>query len=167
MAFDETLAARIRDALARRKNVEEKKMFGGVGFLLNGNLLVGVWKDSLIVRLGQDEGDGDRVGDEVLTRHSLLPAVGGRAVAERPVDQLEIEPVGMALEHRPELGGGIGQERRADRHGRPLGVVHITNVEWRLRPAGSTTRRVLGRQPRPGQRLSRSPLSPPLAPPFL
>ncbi len=56
MAFDETLAQRIRDALARKKNIEEKKMFGGVGFLLNGNMLVGVWKDSLIVRLGADDG---------------------------------------------------------------------------------------------------------------
>src|SRR5262245_25127929 len=57
MAFDETLAERLRQRLARRKNVEEKKMFGGVGFLLNGNMLVGVWKNSLIVRLGPDEGD--------------------------------------------------------------------------------------------------------------
>src|SRR5262249_48945078 len=57
MAFSEALAARIRQRLARRKNVEEKKMFGGVGFLLHGNMLVGVWKDSLIVRLGPDEGD--------------------------------------------------------------------------------------------------------------
>ena len=57
MAFDESLAARIRDSLARRKGVQEKKMFGGVGFLLNGNMLVGVWKDSLIVRLGPDEGE--------------------------------------------------------------------------------------------------------------
>ena len=32
-------------------------MFGGVGFLLNGNLLVGVWKASLVVRLGPDEGE--------------------------------------------------------------------------------------------------------------
>src|SRR6516165_5043036 len=57
MAFDEALAERIRRGLARRKGVEEKKMFGGVGFLLHGNMLVGVWKDSLIVRLGPDEGD--------------------------------------------------------------------------------------------------------------
>jgi TfoX/Sxy family transcriptional regulator of competence genes len=57
MAFSEALAARIRQRLARCKNVEEKRMFGGVGFLLNGNLLVGVWKDSLVVRLGPDEGD--------------------------------------------------------------------------------------------------------------
>jgi hypothetical protein len=57
MAFDEHLAARIRDALARKRGIDENKMFGGVGFLLNGNMLVGVWKDSLIVRLGPDEGD--------------------------------------------------------------------------------------------------------------
>jgi hypothetical protein len=57
MAFNEILAARIRDALARKKGIEEKKMFGGVGFLLNGNLLVGVWKASLVVRLGPDEGE--------------------------------------------------------------------------------------------------------------
>jgi TfoX/Sxy family transcriptional regulator of competence genes len=56
MAFSPALAERIREALARRKNVE-KKMFGGVGFLLNGNLLMGVRKDSLLVRLGPDEAD--------------------------------------------------------------------------------------------------------------
>ena len=54
MAFNEALAQRIRQGLAQRKNIGEKKMFGGIGFLLNGNLLVGVWKDSLIVRLGLD-----------------------------------------------------------------------------------------------------------------
>jgi TfoX/Sxy family transcriptional regulator of competence genes len=54
MAFDESLAAGIRDALARQRGVEVKKMFGGVGFLLNGNMLVGVWKATLIVRLGTD-----------------------------------------------------------------------------------------------------------------
>ena len=57
MAFDEALAERIRQALARKKGVEEKKMFGGVGFLLNGNLLVGVWKDSLLVRLSPEQAE--------------------------------------------------------------------------------------------------------------
>jgi TfoX/Sxy family transcriptional regulator of competence genes len=56
MPFDEQLAARIRVAIGRKKSVEEKKMFGGVGFLLNGNMLVGVWKDSMIARLGPEEG---------------------------------------------------------------------------------------------------------------
>jgi hypothetical protein len=57
MAFDETLAARIRDALARKRGVEEKKIFSSIGYLLNGNMLVGVWRNSLIVRLGADKYD--------------------------------------------------------------------------------------------------------------
>jgi TfoX/Sxy family transcriptional regulator of competence genes len=57
MAYDESLAARIRADLASKLNVEEKKIFGGAGFLLNGNLLVGVRKDSLLVRLVPEQGD--------------------------------------------------------------------------------------------------------------
>src|ERR1700761_1029274 len=56
MAFDEALAQRIRQALTRKKGITEKKMFGGIVFFLNGNMLVGVWKDSLIVRLGDEQG---------------------------------------------------------------------------------------------------------------
>lgn len=57
MAFDESLADRIRSALSRKKGIEEKKMFGGVCFLLHGNMLVGVWKTFLIARLGPDQGE--------------------------------------------------------------------------------------------------------------
>src|SRR5262245_40491256 len=57
MAFSEELAERIRQGLARRKGIEEKKMVGVIGFRLHGNLLVGVGKDSLIVRLGPEEGE--------------------------------------------------------------------------------------------------------------
>jgi len=57
MAFSAALADRLRHTLARQRGVVEKRMFGGVGFLLNGNLLVGVWKDSLIARL--DPADGE------------------------------------------------------------------------------------------------------------
>ena len=57
MAYDESLAACIRDALARKKYIEEKKMFGCLCFLLNGNALAGVWKDRLIARLGPDDGE--------------------------------------------------------------------------------------------------------------
>ena len=64
MAFSEALAKRIRQALARRKNVEEMKLFGGIGFLLNGNMLVGVWKDSLCVRLGPEQ-----AGEALLEPH--------------------------------------------------------------------------------------------------
>lgn len=54
MAFDEALAERLRNALAGRDGVTEKRMFGGLGVLLNGNMLVGIAGDRLIVRLGPD-----------------------------------------------------------------------------------------------------------------
>lgn len=57
MAFDERLAERIRSSLGRRKGLVEKKMFGGVAFLLNGNMCVGVHKSDLIVRLAPEETD--------------------------------------------------------------------------------------------------------------
>jgi len=55
MPYDETLADRIRKVVRRRKGFVEKKMFGGVGFLLNGNMCVGVWKNSLVVRFDREE----------------------------------------------------------------------------------------------------------------
>jgi len=57
MAFDERLAERIRGSLGRRKGFAEKKMFGGVGFLLHGNLCVGVHGSELIVRLAPEATD--------------------------------------------------------------------------------------------------------------
>ena len=57
MAYSKSLAARIRQTLAQRRGVSEKRMFGGVAFLLNGNMLVGVWQDSLIARLGPEVGE--------------------------------------------------------------------------------------------------------------
>jgi TfoX/Sxy family transcriptional regulator of competence genes len=75
MAFDETLAARIRKALSRKKGIDEKKMFGGIGFLLNGNMLVGVWKDSLIVRLGDEQGE-----DAMLEPHVKPFDITGKAM---------------------------------------------------------------------------------------
>jgi TfoX/Sxy family transcriptional regulator of competence genes len=57
VAFSESLAGRIRGSLAQTPGIAEKKLFGGVGFMLHGNLLVCVWKHSLIVRLGAEEGE--------------------------------------------------------------------------------------------------------------
>jgi TfoX/Sxy family transcriptional regulator of competence genes len=57
VAYDEVLAERIRAALAGRDGFAEKKMFGGIGFLLRGNMCVGVWKDQLILRLAAERAD--------------------------------------------------------------------------------------------------------------
>jgi hypothetical protein len=60
MPYDGALAERVRAEFARTKNVTEKKMFGGVGWLLNGNICVGVWKRWLIARLGDEYADALR-----------------------------------------------------------------------------------------------------------
>lgn len=57
MAYSQALAERVRQTLRTHRAVTEKKLFGGVGFMLNGNLLVCVWQQSLIVRLGPEEAD--------------------------------------------------------------------------------------------------------------
>ena len=56
MAYDEQLEVRLRALIARRKDFHGQKMFGGLGFLLRGNMCFGIWKNSLILRLGDKEG---------------------------------------------------------------------------------------------------------------
>lgn len=57
MAYDEVLASRIRGALGQQSGLVEKKMFGGVGFMVHGNMACGVHKDMLIVRVGPEAYD--------------------------------------------------------------------------------------------------------------
>ena len=53
MAYDEDLAARLRTTLKRRRGIEEKKMFGGLAFLLDGKMFCGVVGKDLVLRLGE------------------------------------------------------------------------------------------------------------------
>jgi len=55
MAFDERLADRVRKALARRKGLTERQMFGGLCLMLNRNMACGVLGDALIVRVPPEE----------------------------------------------------------------------------------------------------------------
>jgi TfoX/Sxy family transcriptional regulator of competence genes len=57
MAFDEELAERVRVLVAGTEGLAEKKMFGGLAFLLHGNMSVGVRGNELIVRIAPDETD--------------------------------------------------------------------------------------------------------------
>lgn len=53
MPFDPGLAERLKEIIEGRMGFEEKKMFGGIGWMLNGNMCVGVYKDWLITRIGE------------------------------------------------------------------------------------------------------------------
>jgi hypothetical protein len=55
MAFDEALADRVRNELEARDGITEKRMFGGIAFLLDGKMAVGVIEDELVVRLGEED----------------------------------------------------------------------------------------------------------------
>lgn len=86
MAYDESLAARIREVLDHQVGIEAKEMFGGIGFLLNGNMLVGVWKENLIVRVGAD------AYEEALAE----PSVVEFDITGRPMSGwVMVEPEGM------------------------------------------------------------------------
>jgi TfoX/Sxy family transcriptional regulator of competence genes len=55
MPYDEELDERIKKAVGNWKNTDSRKMFGGVCHLLSGNMFGGVYKDYLILRLGEEE----------------------------------------------------------------------------------------------------------------
>jgi len=57
MAYDEKLAKRIRDCLIGQRGVDERKMFGGVAFMIHGHMCCGVADDELMVRVGPDAYD--------------------------------------------------------------------------------------------------------------
>ena len=57
MAYTEIVADRIRKAFAKKKGIAEKKMFGGLCFMMNGHMLCGVEKNNLVVRVGPDQYD--------------------------------------------------------------------------------------------------------------
>lgn len=54
MAYSHELADRIRDELVPEKDVTEREMFGGIGFMVTGNMACGVIGDELMVRVGPD-----------------------------------------------------------------------------------------------------------------
>jgi TfoX/Sxy family transcriptional regulator of competence genes len=55
MPYNEALAQKVREALAGTKGLTEKRMFGGVAFLVGGVMCIGVDKDDLIVRCEKDQ----------------------------------------------------------------------------------------------------------------
>lgn len=75
MAYDEGLAQRVREALGEMPGLVEKKMFGGVGFMLQGNMACGVYQESLIVRVG-----GEKDEEALGKAHTRPFDITGRAM---------------------------------------------------------------------------------------
>jgi TfoX/Sxy family transcriptional regulator of competence genes len=76
MAYDEELADRVRRALEGTGAVREVKMFGGLCFMLNGNMVAGTSRRGLLVRVGKDQ------HPQALTRPGAKPMeMSGRPMA--------------------------------------------------------------------------------------
>jgi len=89
MPYDKLLAMRIRAALGPLPTLVEKKMFGGVGFLVNGIMACGVHKNDLIVRVGPKN------YEKALSRpHTRVFDMTGKPMA----GWVMVEPQGCAVE---------------------------------------------------------------------
>ena len=73
MSYDERLAARVREALAARDDVVEKRMFGGLCFMVNGAMCCGLTKSDFMVRVGPAQYD-----DALAEPHARLMDFTGR-----------------------------------------------------------------------------------------
>lgn len=67
MAYSEKMADRIREALAGQKNIEEKKMFGGLCFMVDDKMCIGVNQDEIMCRIDPD------IYDEAVERNGARP----------------------------------------------------------------------------------------------
>ncbi len=76
MAYDTKLCERIRAQLKGTRGLEEKKMFGGVGFMINGNMACGVQKDDLVIRINPD-----KHGETMKRPHTKPFMARGRSMA--------------------------------------------------------------------------------------
>ena len=93
MAYDEALAARIRELLAQEPGVTEKKMFGGLAFLVGGNMAVAAsGQGGLLVRVDPDESDALVAAGEAAPMEMRGRAMRGwlRVDAERVETQEEL-----------------------------------------------------------------------------
>lgn len=73
MAFDPGLAERVREVLGQRPGISERQMFGGLAFLLDGKMFIGLNRSSLMARVGLD-----RYDDALVMPHVRLMDFTGR-----------------------------------------------------------------------------------------
>jgi TfoX N-terminal domain len=145
MAYDETLAARVRVLLAGRPDTVERKMFGGLTFMVGGHMCCGVQGDTLVLRLGPeiarawlglrdtvDLGALPATGHEaVLVDLSDSPAVGPEHLLAAPSLGAASSPV---IDHIADYPSELAAER-GSRRPCAAGAAPVAGSIARLEPA--------------------------------
>ena len=143
MACDQELPDRLRELVQAETGLTEKRMFGGLAFLINGNMAVSAsGQGGLLLRVDPAETD-DEIGDVYVEDGPPVdvgrqPAADGRAGRDAEVDAGRLHP-----EYPPALGEreGVGQDRR-----------RVGEDHRRRRPPGSPARRPGTRARAPARR---------------
>jgi len=89
MAYNEQLAQRLREQLAGDEGLSEKKMFGGLGFLLHGNMCCGVINNNMVARIGPKQ-----YQDALKIRHARIMDFTGKPLK----GFVYVEPAGLESE---------------------------------------------------------------------
>ena len=101
MPYNEPLAERIRFVLGAREGISEKKMFGGLTFLLDGKMFCGIVKDDLMVRVGPERYE-ESLGE---------PHVRPMDFTGRPMKgYVSVEPAGCSTEEAVRVWVERGEE---------------------------------------------------------
>ena len=136
---DPDLAFRIRTAIAGRPGVSEKKMFGGIGFLLDGNLLVSAsGRGGMLVRVGP-EGHASAIA----APHASAMVMGGRGM----LGYVKVEPAGVATQ-----GAVASWIERAWKHVRTLAPKTVGQRRAKKKTTIAATSRTPGPAKRSGTR---------------
>ena len=99
MSYDEGLAERLRSVLAEQQGATEKRMFGGLCFLLDGKMCVGIVKDELMVRVG-----AARDAEALAKKHARPMDFTGRPMR----GYVFVAPAGLASDRELEWWVGLG-----------------------------------------------------------
>jgi TfoX/Sxy family transcriptional regulator of competence genes len=139
MPYDEGLAQRIRELLEDDPRIREKRMFGGVAFLANANMAVGVVRDELMVRVGPEAHDAA----------VALPHARAMDFTGRPMRGF-VQVASPGFEDDPDLRAWVGR-----------GLAYAANVEKKPAPGRKAKRSA---QPAAKPRAAKKAASPKGAP---
>ena len=115
--YDEALADRVRARLAGGPPFTEQKMFGGLAFLIGGNMALGVMRDELMVRTGREghraalEQPGARPMDFTGRPMTGMVIVSAQHLGERELDAWVAMGAGYAGALPPKSGGRTPQRK--------------------------------------------------------
>lgn len=155
MAYDEGLAQRIRESFADRTDFSEKRMFGGLAFMVRGHMTVGIIGDELMVRVGSDAYEASlkrahaRPMDFTGRPSKTMVYVGTDAFEE----DRDLESwIGLALAHNETQPAKTASAKKATPKKTPAKKTLAKKTPAKKAPAKKTPAKKAGPKPAPAKK---------------